>query len=154
VEAALNSDTPRSVCAAPSAWPQLLARLRKKTAALVIMLGFAGNIHRHKEHTMASKAQEKEPPPGVGPQTRPPKRQAERCQHLAALQIPHRCQERGKSRSGWRQSQSHRTVPNKQSVLDTIADKGIFHKNKAARDKSRLSAKVKALALAAMHGNA
>ena len=36
-----------------------------------------------------------------------------------------------------------------QSVLDTIADKGIFHKNKAARDKSRLSAKVKALAVAA-----
>ncbi|MPT04996.1 MAG: 30S ribosomal protein S20 [Delftia sp.] len=35
-----------------------------------------------------------------------------------------------------------------QSVLDTIADKGIFHKNKAARDKSRLSAKVKALAAA------
>ena len=36
-----------------------------------------------------------------------------------------------------------------QSVLDTIADKGIFHKNKAARDKSRLSAKVKTLAAAA-----
>lgn len=36
-----------------------------------------------------------------------------------------------------------------QSVLDTIADKGIFHKNKAARDKSRLSAKVKGLAAAA-----
>lgn len=36
-----------------------------------------------------------------------------------------------------------------QSVLDTIADKGIFHKNKAARDKSRLSAKVKALAATA-----
>ncbi|TAG28173.1 MAG: 30S ribosomal protein S20 [Burkholderiales bacterium] len=35
-----------------------------------------------------------------------------------------------------------------QSVLDTVADKGIFHKNKAARDKSRLAAKVKALALA------
>jgi small subunit ribosomal protein S20 len=34
-----------------------------------------------------------------------------------------------------------------QSVVDTVADKGIFHKNKAARDKSRLSAKVKALAL-------
>lgn len=27
-----------------------------------------------------------------------------------------------------------------QSVVDTVADKGIFHKNKAARDKSRLSA--------------
>ncbi len=36
-----------------------------------------------------------------------------------------------------------------QSVVDTIADKVIFHKNKAARDKSRLAAKVKALATAA-----
>ncbi len=36
-----------------------------------------------------------------------------------------------------------------QSVVDSVADKGIFHKNKAARDKSRLSTKVKALALAA-----
>ena len=36
-----------------------------------------------------------------------------------------------------------------QSVVDIVADKGIFHKNKAARDKSRLSTKVKALALAA-----
>ena len=35
-----------------------------------------------------------------------------------------------------------------QSVVDTVADKGIFHKNKAARDKSRLSAQVKALAAA------
>ena len=36
-----------------------------------------------------------------------------------------------------------------QSIVDTISDKGIFHKNKAARDKSRLSSKVKALALKA-----
>jgi small subunit ribosomal protein S20 len=36
-----------------------------------------------------------------------------------------------------------------QSVVDAIADKGIFHKNKAARDKSRLSAQVKALNTAA-----
>ncbi|NBX14332.1 MAG: 30S ribosomal protein S20 [Betaproteobacteria bacterium] len=36
-----------------------------------------------------------------------------------------------------------------QAVVDTVADKGIFHKNKAARDKSRLSVKVKALATAA-----
>ena len=36
-----------------------------------------------------------------------------------------------------------------QSVVDTVADKGIFHKNKAARDKSRLSAKVKGLVQAA-----
>jgi len=36
-----------------------------------------------------------------------------------------------------------------QSVVDIIDDKHIFHKNKAARDKSRLAAKVKTLALAA-----
>ncbi len=36
-----------------------------------------------------------------------------------------------------------------QSVMDSVADKGIFHKTKAARLKSRLAAKVKALALAA-----
>ncbi|MEO8856404.1 MAG: 30S ribosomal protein S20 [Burkholderiaceae bacterium] len=36
-----------------------------------------------------------------------------------------------------------------QAVVDTVADKGIFHKNKAARDKSRLAARVKTLALAA-----
>ena len=36
-----------------------------------------------------------------------------------------------------------------QGVVDIIADKGIFHKNKAARDKSRLSSRVKTLAAAA-----
>ena len=36
-----------------------------------------------------------------------------------------------------------------QSVIDSVADKGMFHKNKAARHKSRLSAKVKALTAAA-----
>ena len=33
-------------------------------------------------------------------------------------------------------------------VLDRITDKGIFHKNKAARHKSRLNAHIKALASA------
>ncbi len=33
-------------------------------------------------------------------------------------------------------------------VLDRVADKGVFHKNKAARHKSRLNAKIKALASA------
>ncbi|PPE69373.1 30S ribosomal protein S20 [Caldimonas thermodepolymerans] len=32
-----------------------------------------------------------------------------------------------------------------QKVIDSIADKGIFHKNKAARHKSRLSAAIKSL---------
>ncbi len=31
-------------------------------------------------------------------------------------------------------------------VIDRIADKGIFHKNKAARHKSRLAARIKAMA--------
>jgi small subunit ribosomal protein S20 len=35
---------------------------------------------------------------------------------------------------------------NTQSTLDRIARKGIFHKNKAARHKSRLSARIKAMA--------
>ena len=35
-----------------------------------------------------------------------------------------------------------------QRVIDSVADKGIFHKNKAARHKSRLSAKIKAMAAA------
>lgn len=30
-------------------------------------------------------------------------------------------------------------------VLDRVADKGIFHKNKASRHKSRLNAQIKAL---------
>jgi small subunit ribosomal protein S20 len=36
-----------------------------------------------------------------------------------------------------------------QKVIDSVADKGIFHKNKAARHKSRLSAKIKALGVSA-----
>ncbi len=32
-------------------------------------------------------------------------------------------------------------------IIDRIADKGIFHKNKAARHKSRLSAQIKAMAV-------
>ena len=40
------------------------------------------------------------------------------------------------------------TFKSAQSVIDSVADKGFFHKNKAARLKSRLAAKVKALALA------
>jgi small subunit ribosomal protein S20 len=33
-----------------------------------------------------------------------------------------------------------------QSVIDSVADKGIFHKNKAARHKSRLAARLKSMA--------
>ncbi|MCE2705997.1 MAG: 30S ribosomal protein S20 [Proteobacteria bacterium] len=40
------------------------------------------------------------------------------------------------------------TFRDAQSTIDKIARKGIFHKNKASRHKSRLSAKVKAMASA------
>ncbi|HEX6018139.1 MAG TPA: 30S ribosomal protein S20 [Burkholderiaceae bacterium] len=33
-----------------------------------------------------------------------------------------------------------------QPIIDSVADKGIFHKNKAARHKSRLAARLKAMA--------
>ena len=35
------------------------------------------------------------------------------------------------------------------SVIDRMADKGILHKNKAARHKSRLNSKIKAMGAAA-----
>jgi|TARA_R110000772_G_scaffold146645_3_gene256864 small subunit ribosomal protein S20 len=35
------------------------------------------------------------------------------------------------------------------SVIDRMADKGILHKNKAARHKSRLNSKIKAMSAAA-----
>ena len=54
-----------------------------------------------------------------------------------------------KAVTGGDKAKSVKVFKNAQSVIDSIADKGIFHKNKAARLKSRLSAKVKALALAA-----
>ena len=54
-----------------------------------------------------------------------------------------------KAVTGGDKAKATEVFKNAQSVIDSIADKGIFHKNKAARLKSRLSAKVKALALAA-----
>ena len=41
-----------------------------------------------------------------------------------------------------------------QAVVDSVADKGIFHKNKAARDKSRLSTKVKSMTAKAVETQA
>ncbi len=41
--------------------------------------------------------------------------------------------------------QAREAFHNAQSVIDKIADKGVFHKNTAARHKSNLSAAVKAM---------
>ena len=51
--------------------------------------------------------------------------------------------------SGGDKATATETFKSAQRVIDSVADKGVFHKNKAARLKSRLSARVKALALAA-----
>jgi hypothetical protein len=115
------------------------------------MEGFAGIILRHLRNIKYGirQAQEEEPAPRLRPQARPPGRQAQRCEHLAALQVPYRCEERRKGCSAaGDKTKASELFAKAQSIVDTVADKGIFHKNKAARDKSRLSAKVKALALA------
>jgi small subunit ribosomal protein S20 len=54
-----------------------------------------------------------------------------------------------KAVSGGDKAKAGESFKTAQSVIDSVADKGIFHKNKAARLKSRLNAKVKALALSA-----
>ena len=51
-----------------------------------------------------------------------------------------------KAVTGGDKAKATETFKSAQSVIDSVADKGIFHKNKAARHKSRLSAKIKALA--------
>lgn len=45
-------------------------------------------------------------------------------------------------------SQAQAAFREAQPVIDSAVNKGLIHKNKAARHKSRLNAKVKALALA------
>ena len=54
-----------------------------------------------------------------------------------------------KAVSGGDKAKAAETFKSAQSVIDSVADKGVFHKNKAARLKSRVSARVKALALSA-----
>jgi small subunit ribosomal protein S20 len=50
-----------------------------------------------------------------------------------------------KAVAGGDKSKATETFKSAQAVIDSIAAKGIFHRNKAARYKSRLSAKVKAI---------
>ena len=50
-----------------------------------------------------------------------------------------------KAVTGGDKAKATEVFKNAQSVIDSIADKGIFHKNKAARHKSRLTARIKAI---------
>ncbi|MFN0184675.1 MAG: 30S ribosomal protein S20 [Aquabacterium sp.] len=51
-----------------------------------------------------------------------------------------------KAIAGGDKDQAASLLKTAQAVIDSVADKGIFHKNKAARHKSRLSAQIKGLA--------
>src|SRR5947209_11744775 len=52
-------------------------------------------------------ARKEEPPSRLRPQARPPGHQAQRSQHLAAFQVPHRRQEGRKDRKSTRLNSSH-----------------------------------------------
>lgn len=115
------------------------------------MEGFAGNILRHKDLlTMAStKPKKKNPRLASG------RKRVRQDIKLNAANTSLR----SKYRTAVKNVEKAILVGDKtkvaelfgrmQAVVDTVADKGIFHKNKAARDKSRLAARVKTLALAA-----
>lgn len=71
--------------------------------------------------------------------------------HNTSLRSRYRTALKGvaKAVAAGKRDESAQSLRSAQSVIDSVADKGIIHKNKAARLKSRLAAKVKALALGA-----
>ena len=76
-------------------------------------------------------------------------RQAEkRRQHNAALRSELRSAIRNvrKAIAGGDKKAARAVLQGATSVIDSIADKRIIHKNAAARHKSRLSARIKAMA--------
>lgn len=50
-----------------------------------------------------------------------------------------------KAVSGGDKAKATELFKSAQPIIDSVADKGIFHKNKAARHKSRLAARLKAM---------
>ena len=114
------------------------------------MLGFAGNIHKPKGIlNMATKPKKKNPRLASG------RKRARQDVKLNAANSSLRSKYRTAVKNVEKavltgdKAKATELFAKMQAVVDTIADKGIFHKNKAARDKSRLSAKVKALAVSA-----
>jgi small subunit ribosomal protein S20 len=82
-------------------------------------------------------------------QARKRARQAERHrQHNASLRSAFRSAIRSvrKAIAAGDKATAQRVFNEASSIVDRIADKRIIHKNKAARDKSRLAARIKALA--------
>jgi small subunit ribosomal protein S20 len=113
------------------------------------MVGFAGNIHQpHRKRFMASKSKKS---PRLASGRKRARQDVKLNAHNSSLRSRYRTaiKKVEKAVAAGDKAQATALFAQMQSIVDTIADKGIFHKNKAARDKSRLSAKVKALATAA-----
>jgi small subunit ribosomal protein S20 len=114
------------------------------------MRGFAGNIHKPQGTLhMASKPKKKNPRLASG---RKRVRQDEKLNAAnTSLRSKYRTAVKNVEKAVLAGDKGKATelFAKMQAVVDTVADKGIFHKNKAARDKSRLSAKVKTLSAAA-----
>jgi small subunit ribosomal protein S20 len=115
-----------------------------------IIVGFAGIILRHKETIMAS-AKPKKKNPRLASGRKRVRQDVKINAANTSLRSKYRTAVKNVEKAvlAGDKTKALNCSPSMQSVVDTVADKGIFHKNKAARDKSRLSAKVKALALAA-----
>ena len=110
------------------------------------MAGFAGIIHRPKEHIkMATKPKKKNPRLASG---RKRVRQDVKINAAnTALRSKFRTVVKNVQKAvlAGDKAKAADLFKTAQPVIDSIADKGLFHKNKAARHKSRLSAKLKAM---------
>lgn len=82
----------------------------------------------------------------TSPQTRPSGGEKPRPQRRSAHRIPHRSEKVLKAVEAGDKAAAQAVYVQSVKIIDRIADKGVFHKNKAARHKSRLSAKIKAMA--------
>ena len=117
-----------------------------------ILAVFAAIILRHQDQlTMATATKAKKKTVRIASGlSAPPGRQAQRRQHGAALaSSAPSIKNVQKAVDAGDKAKAAELFKTAQPVIDSVADKGLFHKNKAARHKSRLAAKVKALATAA-----
>jgi small subunit ribosomal protein S20 len=115
------------------------------------MEGFAGIILRHKEHTPWHQPNPRKKNPRLASGRKRARQDVKLNAANTSLRSKYRTAVKNveKAVAAGDKAKATELFAKAQSVVDMVADKQIFHKNKAARDKSRLSAKVKALATAA-----
>ena len=115
------------------------------------MEGFAGNILRHLKEIIMASAKPKKKNPRLASGRKRARQDVKLNAANTSLRSKYRTAVKNveKAVAAGDKTKATELFAKAQSVLDSVADKQIFHKNKAARHKSRLSAKVKALATAA-----